>query len=189
MPKCNNGYVQKAHLQWWTWGMPGCQDGGKSKHVISMLVANPHQCQAVDLQTWWWCLPCLLASKTHKYDSMSIANTHDRHMTTQLLAHLRQGSHVSRHTSIVSTEQNVIRLCHLCQHKSHHVMLAKLAVLLLSLPSHPAISHNILLQHKQGETVFTEIANKCRLRSQGYKMKEFSVQYLIKCSFVTVHTH
>ncbi len=31
--------------------MPGSQDGGKSKHVISMLVADPHQCQAVDLHT------------------------------------------------------------------------------------------------------------------------------------------
>lgn len=31
--------------------MPGRQDGGKSKHVISMLMTNPHQCQAADLHT------------------------------------------------------------------------------------------------------------------------------------------
>ena len=75
--------------------MPGCQDGGKSKHVISMLMAYPHQCQAVDLHTMLIVSPCLLALKTHATDSLS--NTHDRHVTIQLLAHLPQRSDVSRH--------------------------------------------------------------------------------------------
>jgi len=81
---------------------------------------------------------------------MSIANTHDRHVANQLLAHLPQHSDVSRHQSVMSTEQTAIDLCHLCQYKSLHAMMAKLAFQLLLL-SHPATGHHILLQLQKGE--------------------------------------
>ena len=111
--------------------MPCCQNGGKSKHVIGMLVAYPHQCQAIDLHTMMVVSPCLLEWKTHGTDSFSIANTHDdRHVTIQLLAHLPQHSDVSRHQSKVGTKQTTIHLCHLCRDSPHQMiraMMAKLA--------------------------------------------------------------
>ena len=80
-----------------------------------MLVADPHQCQAVDLYTITVVSPCLLVLQTYGTDSLNIANTHDRHVTMQLLAHLPQYSDVSRHQSVVSTEQQFVDLCHVCR--------------------------------------------------------------------------
>ncbi len=80
-----------------------------------MLVAYPHQCQAVDLHTMMVMSHCLLTLKTHSTDLLSIANTRGRHVTIQLLALLPQRSDVSRHQSGVSTEQTVARLHQLCQ--------------------------------------------------------------------------